>query len=633
MSSPDNQCSVCLMDYTDTGDNIPRFLPCHHTLCQSCIKQLLETVSGESFDCPECRRKCEAKKGLETFPPNKYIIQQISHRRPTSQLPKCEKHDNRIWLHCINCQKDICPECLSDDHRKHDVVDINHLKKEKYDEFVKSIESLREKMKKYVEKLKEAKDNINTNTENCIEKITAQKEEVVKLFNDWVKEATTQKGKTVNELDELISEFDKNVKLLNELEEGVDEQTATLETLANKMDNQQKISENKEETLSGMRSLTYTGYNTLETETMQQLRDHLPLLSISLTLSSSNNENETSSILSCISTSSTSSLDTQESPSMSMFSDTPSKRNYQNAYLVDPNPYRTGIVSPETHFTSSYRARSLTSSLESPLCRDRTERYGIKATIYSPTIFPSSSRVTKLASENKKSYSSRPVSPSDLYEKYPRSLQERPSSSSYQQNTIESINQGDKSKRQGLRFTDAARKSTSPSSGRNYQKANPVNAYRTGSVSPETPFTSSYRARSLTSSLESPLCREKTGRYGIKATIYSPSNSPSWSRVTKLASENKKSYSSRPVSPSDLYEKYPRSLQERPSSSSHQQNTIESINQGDKSKRQGLRFTDAARKSTSAPSGSNCQEANPVNSFSNPTNSSSSNCSYFCVLF
>ena len=129
------------------------------------------------------------------------------------------------------------------------------------------------------------------------------------------------------------------------------------------------------------------------------------------------------------------------------------------------------------------------------------------------------------------------------------------------------------------------------------------------------------------------MCREKTGRYGIKATIYSPSNSPSWSRVTKLASENKKSYSSRPVSPSDLYEKYPRSLQERPSSSSYQQNTIESINQGDKSKRQGLRFTDAARKSTSAPSGSNCQEANPVNSFSNPTNSSSSNCSYFCVLF
>ena len=231
MNSPDDQCSVCLMDYTDTGDNIPRFLPCHHTLCQSRIKQLLETVSGESFNCPECRRKCEAKKGLEIFPQNKYIIQQISHRQPTSQLQKCEKHDNRICLHCINCQKDICPECLSDDHRKHDVVDINHLKKEKYDEFVKSIESLREKMEKDVEKLKEAKDTINTNTENCIEKITAQKEEVVKIFNDWLREATEQKGKTVNGIDELISELEKNVKLINELEEGVNEQTDTLETL------------------------------------------------------------------------------------------------------------------------------------------------------------------------------------------------------------------------------------------------------------------------------------------------------------------------------------------------------------------------------------------------------------------
>ena len=364
MSSPDDQCSVCLMDYTDTGDNIPRFLPCHHTLCQSCIKQLQETVSGESFDCPECRRKCEAKKGLVIFPQNKYIIQQISHRRQTSQLQKCEKHDNRICLHCINCQKDICPECLSDDHRKHDVVDINHLKKEKYAEFVKSIESLREKMEKDVEKLKEAKDNINTNTENCIEKMTAQKEEVVKLFNDWLKEATEQKGKTVKGID----------KLINELEEGVDEQTDALETLANKMDNLQKIIEDKEQTLSGIRSLTYTGYNTLKTQTMQQSTYLLPLLSISVTLSSSNDTIETGT--SHVYQGFTSTRAESYGITMSMLSNgarkstSPSSgRNYQKANPV--NAYRTGIVSPETPFTSSYRARSLTSSLQSPLCREK----------------------------------------------------------------------------------------------------------------------------------------------------------------------------------------------------------------------------------------------------------------------
>ena len=378
MNSPDDQCSVCLMDYTDTGDNIPRFLPCHHTLCQSCIKQLLETVSGESFNCPECRRKCDAKKGLVIFPQNKYIIQQISHRRPTSQLQKCEKHDNRICLHCINCQKDICPECLSDDHRKHDVVDINHLKKKKYDEFVKSIESLREKMEKDVENLKEAKDTINTNTENCIEKITSQKEEVVKVFNDWLKEATEQKIKTVNGIDELISELDKNVKLLNKLEEGVDEQTDTLETLADKMDNMQKIIKNKEQTLSGMRSLTYPGYKRLQTQTMQQLRDHLPLLSISVTLSSSKDTKETAT--SHVYQGFASTRAESSGITMSMLSNgarkstSSSGRNYQKANSV--NAYRTGSVSPETPFT--YRARSLTSSLESPLCRGKNERYGIK---------------------------------------------------------------------------------------------------------------------------------------------------------------------------------------------------------------------------------------------------------------
>ena len=60
------------------------------------------------------------------------------------------------------------------------------------------------------------------------------------------------------------------------------------------MDNLQKIIEDKEQILSGIRSLTYTGYNTLQTQTMQQLRDHLPLLSISVTLSSSKDTKKSS---------------------------------------------------------------------------------------------------------------------------------------------------------------------------------------------------------------------------------------------------------------------------------------------------------------------------------------------------
>ena len=291
-----------------------------------------------------------------------------------------------------------------------------------------------------------------------------------------------------------------------------------------------------------------------------------------------NNENETSSMSSYASTSSMSSLDTQEFPSMSMFSDTPSNSNYQNANLVDPIPYRTGIVYLETPFTSSYRARSLNSTLESPLCREKTERCGIGVSYSSPSNFSSWSRVTKLASENKKTCSSRPVSSCGPLV----SIRKIPYLSSYQQNTIESLNQGNKSKRHELRFTDAARKSTSALSG---------------IMSPETPPTLPYRARSLTSSLESPLCREKTERCGIGVSYSSPSNFSSWSRVTKLASENKKSCSSRPVSSCGLRV----SIRKIPYLSSYRQNTIESLNQGNKSKRHELRFTDAARKSTSAP--------------------------------
>ena len=45
-------CSVCFEPYEGKGDHVPRILPCSHTFCERCIRDLLDEGV---FHCPECK--------------------------------------------------------------------------------------------------------------------------------------------------------------------------------------------------------------------------------------------------------------------------------------------------------------------------------------------------------------------------------------------------------------------------------------------------------------------------------------------------------------------------------------------------------------------------------------------------
>ncbi len=53
---PDLECSVCLKKYRDGGKHARRLLLCKHTVCNSCLREI---VKNETLKCPECR--CEQK--------------------------------------------------------------------------------------------------------------------------------------------------------------------------------------------------------------------------------------------------------------------------------------------------------------------------------------------------------------------------------------------------------------------------------------------------------------------------------------------------------------------------------------------------------------------------------------------
>lgn len=122
------ECTICCEEFTLEGDNVPRILPCSHTLCEKCIKDILQ---GGNVVCPQCRQKFPAQKMAESFPQNNYILPFI--RRKTKDIgmkqqrkPLCVKHGRDISLFCNEpgCQKAICQLCLVKEHKKHDVLDL-----------------------------------------------------------------------------------------------------------------------------------------------------------------------------------------------------------------------------------------------------------------------------------------------------------------------------------------------------------------------------------------------------------------------------------------------------------------------------------------------------------------------------
>ena len=144
-------CNLCLDDYNVNIGNVPRQLPCSHTLCDRCIRLLIDNNKQVCF---ECGKQHEAKNGESSFPQNKYLLSLIHSKESYTrdELPgpeKCDKHGKEVVLFCLEkmCQKLICVSCLREDHKKHEVREIeDHVKEEIITKVLKLMQNIHHKV-------------------------------------------------------------------------------------------------------------------------------------------------------------------------------------------------------------------------------------------------------------------------------------------------------------------------------------------------------------------------------------------------------------------------------------------------------------------------------------------------------
>ncbi|KAL3879533.1 hypothetical protein ACJMK2_031827 [Sinanodonta woodiana] len=122
-------CSICLELYKD-----PRLLPCHHSICKSCLIALRSKQENDSdtwLHCPSCRHLFEAKDEahIESLPKNFTLASIVCKFRESVkgdnvfECDVCEDDKKgRAIKKCLQCQLNYCRVCLEHLHPKTGVL-------------------------------------------------------------------------------------------------------------------------------------------------------------------------------------------------------------------------------------------------------------------------------------------------------------------------------------------------------------------------------------------------------------------------------------------------------------------------------------------------------------------------------
>ncbi|KAK7088394.1 tripartite motif-containing protein 54-like [Littorina saxatilis] len=139
-------CAVCLDTYHE-----PKFLPCHHTFCAKCIKDLANRQTGGPFPCPSCRKPTSLPAGgVAALQANFYLKKQSENSEEM-----CKIHRKReLEFYCVRCQEAICINCKMTKHEQHQTDDLHAAFQQKQKELLTEKTRLQEVEKDLRERLK-----------------------------------------------------------------------------------------------------------------------------------------------------------------------------------------------------------------------------------------------------------------------------------------------------------------------------------------------------------------------------------------------------------------------------------------------------------------------------------------------
>ncbi|XP_041363951.1 tripartite motif-containing protein 2-like isoform X2 [Gigantopelta aegis] len=180
------KCLICRENY-NSHDKLPKMLPCHHTFCLDCLRQMWR-VEGEfrvnltsafrgnmplavKIQCPTCRDGLITSEAEVCRLPNDHtIVELLTFVTATgkSDVQYCSKHQMQpLNFFCEPCIAPVCCDCTVLDHKEsqgHVVVNVDEAL-EKYtpivDKTMEDISAEREVLDQQRNNLLKAGENMN----------------------------------------------------------------------------------------------------------------------------------------------------------------------------------------------------------------------------------------------------------------------------------------------------------------------------------------------------------------------------------------------------------------------------------------------------------------------------------------
>ncbi|XP_061197496.1 transcription intermediary factor 1-alpha-like [Saccostrea echinata] len=262
-------CSICLEFFKE-----PKYLPCLHTFCKSCLQAYISTnvkerepssnpcenndrcisLTERSFLCPVCRMKIEfneekddRKTWIEHIPSNHFIVSMLDKRAIRIMEKICDPcltqgEQEKAVAWCLNCTEALCEKC-KDYHKKfkllqnHRVVGLAEEVLDKYDVsgFIPCLEHPSEPARIYCKdhrihccticaavghrkcvdvcSIENAAKGVKQNQETCklINRISQLKAILREMISSG-KGAKEELQKEASEVENVIKDFQENIK-------------------------------------------------------------------------------------------------------------------------------------------------------------------------------------------------------------------------------------------------------------------------------------------------------------------------------------------------------------------------------------------------------------------------------------
>ena len=255
-------CPVCLEEYSETGDRVPRLLPCSHTLCHGCVRLLL-TRGKETVTCPEDRVSHRAHEGERSFPQTRYVLEIIKqHQQQKPKYEMCSRHGRECSLYCDSpqCKKQICQLCLIQEHRDHDCADLEQKRQEFCQRLLNTVDGLSEELLETKKSLMAARQEVSMKTQRSIRDIQKTQDEFLKQFAAMMREVQEQSKDSNKHFDKELKVIEDTIAMLQEIRESTDVETDSQETVSLRLDQIAKNTRDFFFRFPAARTLSYREY-------------------------------------------------------------------------------------------------------------------------------------------------------------------------------------------------------------------------------------------------------------------------------------------------------------------------------------------------------------------------------------